>query len=50
MPLPKKIRYRYRTLPSGKKQRLAFRGKKVIEVKGTTRKGKRVRGYTKRIW
>lgn len=33
MPLGKGIRYRWKTYPSGEKVRLAFKGKKVIEVK-----------------
>lgn len=49
MPLPKGTRYRYRTLLSGEKQRLAFKGENVIEVRGTKRRGRKVRGYTKRI-
>lgn len=49
MPLGKNVRYRYRELPSGQKQRLAFRGSKVIEVKGYTKRKGRVRGYIKKI-
>jgi len=49
MPLRGNIRYRYRTLPSGEKQRLAFRNNKVVEVKGYKRKNGRVRGYTRQI-
>lgn len=34
MPLKGNVRYRWKTYPSGKKVRLAFRGKsKVVEVK-----------------
>ena len=33
MPLPKGTRYRVKTMKGGKKVRLAFRGKKVIEAK-----------------
>lgn len=33
MPLGPGVRYRWKTYPSGKKVRLAFKGKKVIEVK-----------------
>ena len=32
MPMPG-ARFRFRTLPDGSKQRLAFKGKKVVEVK-----------------
>jgi len=48
MPL-RNVRYRYRKLPSGGKQRLAFRGNRVIEVKGFKKRKGRVRGYTRRI-
>lgn len=33
MPLGKNVRYRWKTYPSGKKVRLAFKDGKVIEVK-----------------
>ena len=33
MPLGRGVRYRWKTYPSGKKVRLAFKGNKVIEVK-----------------
>lgn len=33
MPLEGNIRYRWKTYPSGKKIRLAFRGNKVVETK-----------------
>ena len=49
MPL-KNVRYRYRELPSGQKQRLAFRRNHVVEVKGFKRiKGEKVRGYIRKI-
>lgn len=49
MPLKGNVRYRYRKLPSGKRQRLAFLNNKVIEVKGYKRRKGRVRGYTRRL-
>lgn len=49
MPVPKGTRFRWRTTKSGEKQRLAFRGSKVIEVKGFQKRKGRVRGYTKKI-
>jgi len=48
MPL-KNVRYRYRELPSGEKQRLAFRGNHVVEVKGFTKRKGKVRGYTRKL-
>ena len=33
MPLGKGVRYRWKRMPNGTKVRLAFRGKKVVEVK-----------------
>jgi len=49
MPLGRNVRYRYRELPSGQKQRLAFRNNKVIEVKGFTKRKGHVRGYIRKI-
>ena len=49
MPLPKGTRYRFRTLPSGERQMLAFSNGKVIEVRGFKKKKGKVRGYTRRI-
>jgi hypothetical protein len=44
MPLKGRVRYRWRTTKSGVKQRLAFRGSKVVEVKtGKHGKAKAVR-------
>lgn len=41
MPLPKGTRYRYRTMPSGKKVRLAFAkgSNRVLEAKSVTGSG-----------
>lgn len=33
MPLEGNVRYRWKTYPSGKKVRLAFRGNQVVETK-----------------
>ena len=43
MPLGKGVRYRWKTYPSGKKVRLAFKGNTVIEVKPKGGKAKRVK-------
>ena len=40
MPLGRGVRYRWKTYPSGKKVRLAFKGNKVIEVKPKGEKAK----------
>lgn len=42
MPLGPGVRYRYKTYPSGKKVRLAFRKNKVVEVKPLGGKAKRI--------
>lgn len=42
MPLGKGVRYRWKTNKDGSKTRLAFRGKKVIEVKAKGGKAKKV--------
>lgn len=42
MPLGRGVRYRWKTYPSGKKVRLAFRRNKVIEVKALHGKAKRI--------
>ncbi|MEK6884417.1 MAG: hypothetical protein AABY22_32595 [Nanoarchaeota archaeon] len=49
MPLEGNVRYRYRELPSGERQRLAFRNNKVIEVKGFRKRKGKVRGYIRRL-
>jgi len=49
MPLPKGTRFRYKTLSLGKRQRLAFKNNKVIEITGYEKKDGFVRGHTKRI-
>ena len=41
MPVPKGTRFRFRTLPDGRRQRLAFLGNDVIEVKMFPRKRRR---------
>lgn len=41
MPLGAGVRYRFRHTSGGKKQRLAFRGKKVIEIVNYSKSGKR---------
>ncbi len=33
MPLGKDVRYRWKRMPNGRMVRLAFRGKKVVEIK-----------------
>jgi len=43
MPLGKNVRYRWKTNKDGSKTRLAFKGKKVIEVKPKGGKAKRVK-------
>ena len=47
MPLGKGVKYRWKTYPNGKKVRLAFRGKKVIEIKKKGGKAHRVGGAVK---
>jgi len=48
MPI-KKARYRYRTISSTKRQRLAFKNNRAVEVTGyTKRNGKWVKTYTRR--
>lgn len=49
MPLPKGIRYRYRKISPKRKQRLAFRNNKVIEITGYRKENGFVRGHTRRI-
>lgn len=44
MPLEGNVRYRWKVMPSGKKVRLAFKGKsKVVEVKPKGGKAKKVK-------
>jgi hypothetical protein len=43
MPLGKGVRYRYKTNKDGSKIRLAFKGKKVVEVKKPGGKAKLVK-------
>ena len=43
MPLGKNVRYRWKRMKNGRMVRLAFRGKKVIEVKAKGGKAKRVK-------
>ena len=42
MPLGKNVRYRWKRMKNGRMVRLAFRGKKVVEVKAKGGKAKRV--------
>jgi len=42
MPLEGNVRYRWKTYPSGKKVRLAFRGNKVVETKPEGGEAKKV--------
>ena len=43
MPLGRGVRYRWKRMKNGRMVRLAFRGKKVIEVKAKGGKAKRVK-------
>ena len=47
MPTGPGVRFRFRKLKGGKKQRLAFRGNKVIEVTEFSKSGKK--GRTRKL-
>lgn len=50
MPLSKGTRFRYRKLGKKRRQRLAFKNNKVVEVSGyKKRNGKWVKKYTRRL-
>ena len=48
-PMPKGTRFRFKSLGPKKRQRLAFKNSKVIEITGYKKKNGWVRGHTKRI-
>ena len=48
MPLGKNVRYRWKRMKNGRMIRLAFRGKKVVEVKPKGGKAKRVKRKTRK--